>query len=107
MITIFKCGDEIVNKHSQNWQKHWGHTFGDFIPSKDDIIELGAWDSTEPDKFPDRKMKLYKVISRKFSAEETYNNAYTNQTCVIELKEIKQETELKESNSFLDRNVIE
>lgn len=84
MKTVYKCGDEIVNKHSHGV----GNPFGMVIPDNGDFIKLGE----HTEKFTHLEhtpMKKYVVISRTFSAIENYNNNYSDVECIIELEEVK------------------
>jgi hypothetical protein len=42
MKIIFKCGDEIVNKHSNGGRHYgWNNPFDEYIPYVGDFVELG------------------------------------------------------------------
>jgi len=83
---IFKCGEDIVNGHSEGGRYNgYNNPFGDYIPCVGDYIELG--EHTDDFKHLEyTPMKKYVIKSRKFSAIEDYNNSYSSQKCIIELE---------------------
>lgn len=86
---IYKCGEEIVNKHSDGGRIYgWENPFCGIMPNIGDYIELG--EHTEDFKhLPYTPMKRYVVKSRTFSSVETYNHSYFKSKCIIEVEEIK------------------
>ena len=87
MQMIFKCGEEIVNKHSDGGNIYgWRNPF-QVIPEVGDFIELGEH-TPEFTHLEYKPMVKYIVKSRTFSAVENYNHTYKDQKCVIELEKV-------------------
>lgn len=89
MKVIFKCNSMIVNQHSEGGRYNgYNNPFGEHIPAVGDCVLLGEHtkEFTHMEYTP---MKKYIVLSRNFSAVEDYNNCYSEQTCVVELKHLE------------------
>lgn len=85
MEVRYMCGEECVNKHGITKRYGIENPFKEFIPLVGDIIELGYRE------FNDRTsegMVEYMVVSRKFSAVETWNNSYSKQSCIVTVERI-------------------
>lgn len=88
MNVYYMCGGELVNKHGEDGYGT-DNPFGKIIPSVGDFVQLGGH-AKELDKYrKENKECTYKVVSRTFKALETYNNMYTERTCVVELEKME------------------
>lgn len=78
MKIIYKCNSKIINEYEKN-------PFGEYLPDVGDVIVLGELlpDNTKSNE------KTYEILKRNFSAFKGGNRLYSQQTCIIELKEVK------------------
>lgn len=89
MKVIFKCNGLVVNQHSEGGRYNgYNNPFGNHIPDIGDYVLLGEH-TKEFTHLEYTPMKKYIVQTRTFSAVENYNNSYSEQVCVVELKHLE------------------
>ena len=100
------CDGELIDKHKVSIGRKGSNAFGDFtnfVPG--DILNIGAtyYGRDKLDKNPDiPNGARYVVQSREFKTYETWNNSYTGQYCVLNVKKVEEleKTDTKNLNSF-------
>lgn len=74
------CKGERINSFNG---KEWGNPFVE-LPQVGDYVELGAH---EIKGYKQKPMKKYEVIERTFSSVLSYNGYYSDEKCVLEVRE--------------------